>query len=376
MIYSRGSYFVTRRLSAVLFFLTISAIANGDSWMSQIPNDRVFNQLMIPGTHDSGTYNITSASHFSLSPDDPLPLWIEIIDNILPNTLVRSVVAGWSKTQPETITQQLSAGIRYLDFRAGIYPGDGHFYLSHALLSVRLADALSQVQLFASMNPTEIVIVDINHVFGVTNTAQEEQLVGLLQTYLGQYTIPNTFYTTDTIGTLRAHGNVIVLMDIGQAISNPALAQFAAQNIWHQSAINSIWPNDSTLPTLQASLTAEMAARAAQKTHTRLFVLQMIQTESTDQIIDGILDPAHNPTTIENYAAPVNAAQTDWIYGYIHAYGANQLNIIIQDWYTNQSSLVPLAMQYDTAPQSLAAPDAVSPGKIAALKAWVKKLRH
>ena len=139
------------RVIALLFcFISFCTFADTTNWMSQIPNDRPFNQLMIPGTHDSGTYNIQPESQFSLSPDDPLPTWFEQISNILPLSIVRPVVAGWSKTQPLTISQQLNAGIRYLDFRVGIFPTDGQFYLSHALLSVKLEDALKQIQQFCT----------------------------------------------------------------------------------------------------------------------------------------------------------------------------------------------------------------------------------
>lgn len=362
--------FMKKTLFLLCIFLTCTNVFAKDmDWMSEIPNDRIFNQLIIPGTHDSGSYNINVSSPFSLSNDDPLPEWIEILNNILPNYLVQSVVAGWSKTQPETISQQLSAGIRYLDFRVAIYPGDNHFYLSHALLSVRLTEALSQVQMFAAMNPSEIIIVDINHVLNVSNSTQQERLVSLLQTYLGQYLIPNNFKPTDTIGTLRAHGNVIVLMDTTQPIYTPSLAQFSAQYFWHQSNINSPWANASTTSTLKSALDAEMSARAT-TTDSKFFVLQSILSESTNQIIAGILDPTHNPNSIQSLSTQVNNLLTDWLYGYFHAYGANKMNIVIQDWYNNQSSLVPLAMQYDTAPQIKKTEDKTLPEKIDALKTW------
>src|SRR3989338_6650221 len=103
-------------LMSVIFFASI-ACASNNNWMQVIPNDRIFNQLIIPGTHDSGTYGIQSQSPFAFTPDDPLPLWIEAISNILPESLVRPIVASWSKTQVYSIADQLNQGIRYLYFR-------------------------------------------------------------------------------------------------------------------------------------------------------------------------------------------------------------------------------------------------------------------
>src|SRR3990167_133211 len=157
----------------LLFLLALMssvAFADTTNWMSQIPNDRIFNQLMIPGTHDSGTYAITKDSKFSLSPDDALPIWVEAISNILPPSLVQAITANWSKTQPKSITDQLNAGIRYFDCRVDLFPTDNHFYLSHTLLGVPLADALQQVQEFVAQHPSEIILLDMNHVFGVNNS--------------------------------------------------------------------------------------------------------------------------------------------------------------------------------------------------------------
>ena len=351
------------RVIALLFCLiSFCTFADTTNWMSQIPNDRPFNQLMIPGTHDSGTYNIQPESQFSLSPDDPLPTWFEQISNILPLSIVRPVVAGWSKTQPLTISQQLNAGIRYLDFRAGIFPTDGQFYLSHALLSVKLEEALKQIQQFSAANPSEVVILDINHLFNVTTESQETELLLLLKNYLGQFAIPNSFHTTDTIGTLRAHGNVIIIMDINQPYS-PALTTFATESIWHESAINSVWPNVTTIPALKSALDSEMAAREKTPDDTRFFVLQGILTEGANEIINGIINPTQYPNNIQRYAAPLNTQLYSWIGQY------KNLNIVIQDWFDSSSQLVPLAEEYDSQPRPLKNATDIQP-QLDVLKEW------
>lgn|SRR3990167_1172744 len=361
-------------LCATLTALSLTTFADSRNWMSQIPSNRIMNQLIIPGTHDSGTYAINDASKFSLSSDDPLPLWIEQISNILPPSLVQMIVAGWSKTQPYAITDQLNNGIRYLDFRVCYF--QTHMVLCHALVSVNLSDALQQINQFVTNNPSEIIVLDINHIYNVNNAADEAQLLQLLSDQLGTNAIPNTYHATDTIGTLRqSKHNVIILMDTNQPITDPALQQFAAHYLWHQSTINSPWPNKTNVADLKNTLDVEMAMwHKIHASAQNFFVLQAIQTPGTNQIINGIINPFWYPSSIQNYEIPVNQALNGWLTGYISAYGPRSINIVIQDWFDNTSTLVPLAIQYDTQASSpldnITRPE--TQRKLDALRAWYK----
>lgn len=368
----------TCKLSLLSALLTYSAntVANNNSdWMSQIPNDRVMNQLIIPGTHNSGSYNITGLSKFSLSPDDPLPMWIDEISNILPISLVRIIVAGWSKTQPYSIAWQLNHGIRYLDFRVCLFQSD--FYLCHALLSIKLSDALAQIHQFVVAHPSEIVLVDLNHIYNVNSRADETRLVRLLHDQLGNDLIPNSFRPANTIGVLRqSKRNVIILIDTTHSITDPALQKFAVTQLWHQSNIDSPWPNQSNLADLKGTLDAEMAAHdKIYATANNFFVLQSIETEHINQVIDGILDPLSYPNNIQAYEQPLNNTLGVWLMGYIVLYGQPPMNIVIQDWCDKASDLVSLAIQYDLQEVSYSK-DNVSEktqNKLNALRVWYRK---
>lgn len=335
--------------------------------MSQIPNDRIFNQLIIPGSHNSGTYDIQPQSKFSLSPDDPLPIWIEEISNILPISIVRPIVAGWSKTQPYSIKQQLNHGIRYLDFRVCLF--QSHFYLCHALISVRLKKALEQIQYFIQQNPSEIILLDINHIYNVENSAQESQLVQLIQKYLGDSLIPNTYHVTDTIGTLRqSQKNIIVFMNSQNNVAN---------NFWPESKIDSPWPNDATSATLKSSLDAEVLFRnQTYKSARNYFVLQIIKTEDTDEVIDGILNPAQYPNNISRYEITVNHDLQSWLTQYIARYGFLPINIVMQDWFTKNNSIVPLAILYDTQSVPTKKISSDTQEKLMELKSWFHLRSH
>lgn len=338
----------------IIFFCTffVSFITFADSntanWMSQIPKNRTLNQLIIPGTHDSGTDSITSSSYFSISDPGPLPTWLEQISNILPASIIRPIVAGWSKTQLYSIQDQLNNGIRYFDFRVCYNNTD--FYLCHTMLGDSVSNALKSIQTFAQAHPSEIIIIDFNHFYGITNSALETQFLQILKDNVGNIAIPNSYHANSTIGQIRqSKRQIIILMDTNQAILSSDLAQFSATYLWHERRINSPWPNASNTTDLKNDLDTEEAYRAKTiPTETNLFVLQAIETENTDQVIDGIIAPSKYPNNIQRYETATNQALGNWLNNYIATFGKSAMNIVIQDWFTNQSQLVSIAIQYDS----------------------------
>lgn len=80
-----------------------------ENWMAKLPvciRDKVpLINLAIPGSHDSGSYGISSKSR--IAPDAE-----NIIRKLFP--LVPCVIRRWSKTQQYSIEDQLKNGIRYL----------------------------------------------------------------------------------------------------------------------------------------------------------------------------------------------------------------------------------------------------------------------
>ncbi|KAF7264036.1 hypothetical protein GWI33_000737, partial [Rhynchophorus ferrugineus] len=84
-----------------------------ENWMEFLPDaikSVPINYLAIPGTHDSFTSDITKDSEVSPDGEDILKQleWLSI---------VKVVMANWSKTQAYDVTAQLQAGIRFFDLR-------------------------------------------------------------------------------------------------------------------------------------------------------------------------------------------------------------------------------------------------------------------
>jgi len=124
--------------------------------------------LSIPGTHDSGTYTCS---------------WYQVCDS--------------SQCQSWDITNQLQAGIRYLDVR--INSRDGYLAVGHGPYQfLTLTDFFSQVATFLRSYPIEFVILAFQKNSGDRDPAAE--IITLLQTVginaVYQQSIP-------TVGSLR-----------------------------------------------------------------------------------------------------------------------------------------------------------------------------
>lgn len=117
-----------------IFFLLYTLVACGDN--------------MLLGSHNSATYTITRKS--KIAPDaEPIILALKFLGPIL-----RSIVARWSKTQEDTIGNQLKKGIRYFDFRLAKKNED--FYNVHGLYGAKLDETLAQISDFIDGNPGEV----------------------------------------------------------------------------------------------------------------------------------------------------------------------------------------------------------------------------
>ena len=135
----------------------VETAINLSTWMTdnyEKIKDKELRNLVIPGTHDSGTALI-SEENAVVSSDKGIP---ETLAKIAPRKLV-----GWSKTQDLTIRKQLGIGVRFFDFRVSFEKegknSDYTLYLSHGLRGEKLDDVLADIRDFAENNPREIVMI-------------------------------------------------------------------------------------------------------------------------------------------------------------------------------------------------------------------------
>lgn len=122
------------------------AIEQLSSWMSMIEDDTLLTELVIPGSHDSGTMGM----------------------------------AFVAETQSKTYAEQLAAGFRYFDTRV-MYTG-GDFYMYHAYKGeMKYSQVLDDVDAFLAVNPSETVILD----FQWTDGGNDKGIFDMLEEKLG-----------------------------------------------------------------------------------------------------------------------------------------------------------------------------------------------
>ncbi len=178
-----------------------------DNWVGTIFKDRpetTLREMVIPGTHDSGSWAIND--HSDVAPDAPKAYG-----------LVKGIVAGWAKTQTFDFHHMLRMGVRHFDLR--VQRHKGQFVLVHGLIGMPLSDALSQVRNFADAYPMEPVILEVAKTPGRDDWWPMIELFGIyLKPKLFKNSKPLAEITLGDLWKKDQFGetkNVIVVMNTG-----------------------------------------------------------------------------------------------------------------------------------------------------------------
>ena len=163
------------------------------NWQSDSENYAKFSpvNLVFPGTHDSGSYYLTS----KFQPDSngrDIPEWLQSISKIIKTVgiPIDELVARWAKTQKQTIFEQLRTGARYLDLRCGWQPDTKTWKIHHSLVGVDVVTVLEDIKSFMNAFKTEVVIVELSHFYGDPDEDAVEQLASEVLGALGELVVP------------------------------------------------------------------------------------------------------------------------------------------------------------------------------------------
>ncbi len=116
-------------------------------WMNYIRDDVLLNDVVIPGSHDAGTYNTN---------------WL-------------------GRTQGYSVKEQLDMGTRYFDLRVN-KTSDG-YYMFHSILNgERFEDVLFALKSFIKNNPEETLILDFQHFKGEAEADVIEYIIDAIVT--------------------------------------------------------------------------------------------------------------------------------------------------------------------------------------------------
>lgn len=214
----------------------IVQLADYTTWMTDCNiQGLTLPQIMIPGTHDSGSYSLV----------DDVPSsggWylklIEGLETVIPGDIFYDYVKGWSITQTVDIQHQLILGARYLDLRVCEYQNE--FHTHHGLVGAKISDIFDQILSYLDSvgGSNEIVIIRVGHMDNLS-TDQHKQFVNMIKSQLGKYLYTRSSIGSligeETIGTITADGpRVIVIYDDPnfEQLFHFELAIWGMYNIW------------------------------------------------------------------------------------------------------------------------------------------------
>ncbi|NWI61577.1 PLCX1 protein, partial [Calyptomena viridis] len=118
------------------------------------------------GSHDTMTYCLDKSSAVSGNESK----LVKFLNKCMP-CIVHPIIMKWSTTQVFTVTEQLEAGVRYLDFRIAHKANDPsmNLYFVHMVYtSVTVQDILWEVLRWLETHPQEVVILACRNFDGLT----------------------------------------------------------------------------------------------------------------------------------------------------------------------------------------------------------------
>ncbi|XP_026908692.1 PI-PLC X domain-containing protein 1 isoform X1 [Acinonyx jubatus] len=178
-------------------------------WMSALCPllwDVPLHHLSIPGSHDTMTYCLDKKSPIAQSQSRLL----QLLGKVLP-CITRPIVLKWSTTQVLGVTEQLDAGVRYLDLRVAHMPegSENNLHFVHMVYSTALVeDTLTEISEWLESHPQEVVILACRDFDGLTDNLHE-YLVACINNIFGDMLCPRG--EVPTLNQLWTRGQQVIL---------------------------------------------------------------------------------------------------------------------------------------------------------------------
>jgi hypothetical protein len=287
-----------------------SAAVDLSRWMqhARFAPGTTLQNVTLPGTHDSGAYNLSSEiAPGTMSPQ--LQALYELAEK-LGVPIGKDVIQPWAKAQQRSLYEQMRGGIRYFDIRCcwdykSATWRTFHYAMGHAVLSVLLRD----VHRFMQEHTGEIVVLEISHMQGNATLRNKLDLARDVQALFGAMLYPRTRGFTATLQQMVQSGERVLV-----SISDAAAIQNNTRFFFGDTIINT-YANSDVLSTMMAYNNARVQDFVTQYYSAggyanHLYKVSWTLTPSADTIL-GSLRPGA-PRSLHQLSAIANKQLGAW----------------------------------------------------------------
>lgn len=311
----------------------LSESATPENFMKFLPDGIQIRELSLLGSHDAGTYYLDTSA---VSPDESSSLQnlgkIPVVGWVARNLIIKT----WAQSQSLNISQQLSSGVRYFDFRV-VIDLKGQFCICHGLYGPNIDEIIQQLDVFLKKFPNEVVMIDFPHLFDrdgqVMTLDQQTQLVSKFKAVLGDRMASSRYGVNVTLGQLHKDGKQIIVF-----FDNLQLAE-TDELLWNRNTfLNSPWFNKTDWAALQQQLDLALDNQP----QNQFFVDQAILTPDANMIILGIF----TFQSLMSVEKRLNANVLNWYAGKMKEKKASNI-LMIDNVGSIAAQLFPLSWDYN-----------------------------
>lgn len=296
-------------ISLILCTFLYSYVGMGNTvasdWMHEYKEhiiDKPLNEIYLPGSHDSAMYKLED----TFGKNQGVSHNLNILKYFLIGFAVTEITKDWSKTQEQSILEQLENGVRYLDLRIIYRDSQKDFYTVHGLYGPSLGNILNQIDNFLTLHPKEIIIIQIGDLRYMPNGDTDHQnLINRFQDIFEDKLITKPIESIPTIRELWKHKKQIVLIYENETIAS----QY--DTIWPKSLINSFWANSDKLAVLKARL--DLNLQTEERKPNQFFVIQTQLTPVSDTIKSGLCACSSGYKSLKDMAIDVEQELPNWL---------------------------------------------------------------
>lgn len=297
------------------------------SWMGDhatVLANRSLLNLTLPGTHDSAAYEMT----LQVMPGSlPWPL-AQLLQIAAQSGLpLGEFIIHWAISQDQSVRQQLEAGVRFLDLRAGF--NGSHWVTCHSMVGPVLFPVLVQIAEFLEAHPREVLVVEMTHIYNA-GIDLEAVLARLIQRVLGKYMLPccRADMTFEAMWRQRA-----------QLIFVTSLEPRNGEPWWPPASIWGGYANSDDVETMYNYNLRQLSSETVGEHHFNK--LSWILTPQLTTLAKSLFEP---PATLIDLADTANPLLGDFVDAALEARPILLPQIIIADHY-EMADIVAMALQ-------------------------------